>query len=170
MQGFGIQNRAQVLRNPTKEWNPESKFQWKRLECTRNPQSMEWDSESKTVLFSLTWGDSTGLRTASCYFSFIYLALTGAHIFEQIWRPLFKKVQLEGFFLLLTVSSNRETSALGFLFLGTVRSPTLHLYHSHLIKKLAHSNNKVSTLISNRATSVKVRKWSVEVPAVSPNW
>ena len=25
-QGFGIQNRAQVLRNPTKEWNPESKF------------------------------------------------------------------------------------------------------------------------------------------------
>ena len=26
IQGFGIQNRAQVLRNPTKEWNPETKF------------------------------------------------------------------------------------------------------------------------------------------------
>ena len=28
---------------------------------TRNPQSTEWDPESKT------WGDSTGLRTASYY-------------------------------------------------------------------------------------------------------
>ena len=29
---------------------------------------------------------------------------SGAHIFEQIWIPLFMKFQLEGFFLLLTVS------------------------------------------------------------------
>ena len=27
IQGFGIQNRAQVLGNPTKEWNLESTFQ-----------------------------------------------------------------------------------------------------------------------------------------------
>ena len=40
----------------------------KKLESsTRNPQSTEWDPESKTVLYSLTWGDSTGLRTASYY-------------------------------------------------------------------------------------------------------
>ena len=66
IQDFGIQNRAQVLQNPTKAWNPESTFHWKRLESsTRNPQSTEWDPESKTVLYSLTWGDSTGLRTAS---------------------------------------------------------------------------------------------------------
>ena len=72
----GIQNRAQVLRNRTKEWNPESTFHWKRLESSnRNPQSMEWDPESKTALYSLTWGHSTGLRTASYYFSFIYLPL-----------------------------------------------------------------------------------------------
>ena len=64
--------------------------------------------------------------------------------------------KLEGFFLLLTVSSNREWSALDFTLLGTVRSLRLHLYHSQLIKKLAHANDKV--LISNRATSVKVRK------------
>ena len=36
-------------------------------------QHPEWDPESKTVLSSLTWGDSTGLRTASRYSSFIYL-------------------------------------------------------------------------------------------------
>ena len=31
--------------------------------------------ESKTVLYSLTWGDSTGLGTANYYFSFVYLPL-----------------------------------------------------------------------------------------------
>ena len=30
--GSGTQNTAQGIRNPTKEWNPESKFHWKRLE------------------------------------------------------------------------------------------------------------------------------------------
>ena len=61
IQGFGIQNRAQVLRNPTKKWNPESTFHWKRLESSTlwNPESMEWDPESKTVLYFLIWGDST---------------------------------------------------------------------------------------------------------------
>ena len=67
-QGFGIQNRAQVLRNATKAWNPQSTFHWKRLEfSTRNPQFTEWDPETKTVWYSLTWGDSIGLRTASYY-------------------------------------------------------------------------------------------------------
>ena len=37
--------------------------------------STEWDPESKIVLYSLTWGDSTGLRTASYYNTFIYLSL-----------------------------------------------------------------------------------------------
>ena len=68
------------------------------------------------------------------------------------------KFQLEGFFLLLTVSSYQDWSALVFTLQETVRNPRLLLYRSQLIKKLAHANNKVSTLISNRATSVKVRK------------
>ena len=80
------------------------------------------------------------------------------------------KFQLEGFFLLLIVSSYQEWLAFVFTLQETVRSPRLLLYRSQLIKKLAHANNKVSTLISNRATSVKVtRKQSVEVHAVFPN-
>ena len=59
--GFGTQNTAQGIRNPNKEWNLEFKFQWKILESsTRNPESMEWDSESKTVLgcVPLIWSGS----------------------------------------------------------------------------------------------------------------
>ena len=66
--------------------------------------------------------------------------------------------QLEGFSLLLTISSNPEWSALDFRLLGTVRSPRLHLYHSQLIKKLARANNKVSTLISNRTNFSESKK------------
>ena len=40
----------------------------------------------------------------------------------------------------------------------SLQSIRLLLYRSQLIKKLAHANNKVSTLISNRATSVKVTR------------
>ena len=29
--GFGIRNRAQGIRNPTNEWNPESTFHWQRV-------------------------------------------------------------------------------------------------------------------------------------------
>ena len=52
----------------------------------------------------------------------------------------------------------KEWSAFVFTLQETVRSPRLLLYRSQLIKKLAHANNKVSTLISNRATSVKVTR------------
>ena len=48
------------IRNPL-SWNPES--------STRNPESTGWDSESKTVMDSLTWGEIQvawiGLRTES---------------------------------------------------------------------------------------------------------
>ena len=59
--GFGTQNTAQGIRNPNKEWNLEFTFQWKILESsTWNPESMEWDSESKTVLecVPLIWSGS----------------------------------------------------------------------------------------------------------------
>ena len=46
MLSFGIQNTAQGIRNPTNDWNPESKFHW-------NPESVECDPESKAVLDSL---------------------------------------------------------------------------------------------------------------------
>ena len=38
--GFGTRNVAQGNRNPTKDWNPESKFHCHRLESsTWNPES-----------------------------------------------------------------------------------------------------------------------------------
>ena len=40
IQGFGIQNRAQVLRNPTKVWNPEStEKDWNRASGIHNPRN-----------------------------------------------------------------------------------------------------------------------------------
>ena len=58
--GFGIRNTTQGIRNPTtNDWNPESKFHRKRQESgTRNPESTAWNPESKTVLDSLTCGQS----------------------------------------------------------------------------------------------------------------
>ena len=55
---FGFQNAVQGIRNPTNDWNPESRFQWQRLESrTRNPESTAWNPKSKTVLDSVTWCD-----------------------------------------------------------------------------------------------------------------
>ena len=52
--GFGIWNTALGLRNPTKDWNPESKFYRKILESsTWSPESTAWNPESKTVQDSL---------------------------------------------------------------------------------------------------------------------
>ena len=46
-----------TARDPTKDWNPESKFHWQILESSSwNPESTAWNPESKTVLASLTWG------------------------------------------------------------------------------------------------------------------
>ena len=54
--GFRIRNTA---RNPTNDWNPESKFHWQRLKSsTLNPESTALNPESKTVLDSVAWGDS----------------------------------------------------------------------------------------------------------------
>ena len=42
--------------NSINDWNPESKFHWKRIESESS--STAWNPESETVLDSLTWGDS----------------------------------------------------------------------------------------------------------------
>ena len=67
--GFWIRNTAQGIRNPTNNWNPESKFHWQRLESsTWNPESTEWNPESKIVLDSLSkaiW--STNVKQRLCY-------------------------------------------------------------------------------------------------------
>ena len=120
--------------------NLACRIHWKRLEySTRNPQSTEWDPESKTVLYSLTWGDSTGLRTASYYFSFIYLPLIRSPHFRTNLKTFVNEISIRRFLpFLLTVSSNREWSALVFTLLGTVWNPRLHLYHSQLIIKVQH--------------------------------
>ena len=40
--GFGIRNTTQEVRNPTNDWNPESKFYWQILESsTWNPR-LSW--------------------------------------------------------------------------------------------------------------------------------
>ena len=54
--GFGIRNTA---RNPTNDWNPESKFHWQRLKSsTLDPESTAGNPESNTVLDSVASGDS----------------------------------------------------------------------------------------------------------------
>ena len=54
--GFEIRNSAQGIRNPTTDWNPESKFHCQRLESsTWNLESGAWNPGSRTVLDSLTW-------------------------------------------------------------------------------------------------------------------
>ena len=56
----GILNTAQGIRNPTNDWNPESKFHGQRLESsTWNPESTAWNPESKTVLDSFYTGRSS---------------------------------------------------------------------------------------------------------------
>ena len=55
--GFGIRNTAQGIRNPTNEWNPESKFNRHKI----GGQFLEsgiFSVESKTVLNSLIWGEN----------------------------------------------------------------------------------------------------------------
>ena len=64
--GFGIRNTAQRIWNPTKDWNPESKFyQQRRESSTWNPESRAWNPESKTVLDPLTWGDYSSVSVFS---------------------------------------------------------------------------------------------------------
>ena len=57
--GFGIRNTAQRIWNPTKDWNPESKFYQQR------PESRAKNPESKTVLDPLTWGDYSSVSVFS---------------------------------------------------------------------------------------------------------
>ena len=50
---FGIQNTAQGIRDPTKDWNPESEFFWQILESsTWNPKFTVWNPESHNRLES----------------------------------------------------------------------------------------------------------------------
>ena len=56
--GSGIWSKVQRIRNPSNEWNPESKFHWQRLgSSTWYPQFTTWNPESKTVLDSLSWDE-----------------------------------------------------------------------------------------------------------------
>ena len=57
--GFGIGNSAQGIRNPTNDWNPNSKFFEQRPESStwNSDQPTAWNPESKIVLDSLTWDD-----------------------------------------------------------------------------------------------------------------
>ena len=62
--GSKIRNTAQGIRNPTNNWNLESKFYWPRLAfSTWIPGSTVWNPESKTVLGSLTWSNKKTTST-----------------------------------------------------------------------------------------------------------
>ena len=162
IQGFGIQNRDQVPQKGMKSTIqvPLEKTGIQHPAGIQNKWNGigQWDPESKTVLYSLTWGDSTGLWTASYYFFFIYLPLIRSPHLKSFVNKISIRRFLpftDCFFVLRVVSF---LMAFVFTLQETVRSPRLLLYRSQLIKKLAHANNKVSTLISNRATSVKVTR------------
>ena len=68
---------------------------------------MEWDPESKTVLYSLTWGDTTGLSTGELLFS-LYLPSTDQEpTFEDFVNEILIRRFLpftDCFFLLRVVS------------------------------------------------------------------
>ena len=54
-----FRNTAQGIRKSTNDWNPEFDFYWQILESrTSNLDSTARKPESKTVLDSLSWGDS----------------------------------------------------------------------------------------------------------------
>ena len=89
--GFGTRNVAQESRNPTKDWNPESKFRCHRLESsTWNPEFAGWNPESKTVLDSLTWSDSR-LIWPSYTISGMHKKVTVPHISRTV--PMFQWIQ-----------------------------------------------------------------------------
>ena len=47
-------------RNPAKDWDPESRFHWQRLQSsTWNPEFPAWNPEATTVLDSFTRGEKS---------------------------------------------------------------------------------------------------------------
>ena len=61
--GFRIRNTAQGIRNPTNDWNPQSKSNWERLELsTWNPESTGVESRIKHYVgFTCMGGEESGL-------------------------------------------------------------------------------------------------------------
>ena len=72
-------NTAQGIRNPTKDWNPESKFHWQKLESsTWNPESTAWKSRIQDCLRSQCWAPVAN----SCHCCFLSTLL---HIVFITW-------------------------------------------------------------------------------------
>ena len=75
-------------RNPTKDWNPESKFRSHKLESsTWNQESSAWNPEFKTVLDFLTWSDSR-LIWPSLTISGMHKKVTVPHLSRTV--PIFQ--------------------------------------------------------------------------------
>ena len=104
--------------------------------------STEWDPESKTVLYSLTWGDSTGLRTASYYFSFIYLPLIRTLHFRTNLKTFVDEISVR--FLPFT-DCFFQSGVVSFRFHAPRDSPESRARFVSQKKEEAHVNNKVST-------------------------
>ena len=52
----GIWNTAQRIRNPTSDWNPESRFHWQRVESsTCNPESVTWNCHRFPYMGRCSW-------------------------------------------------------------------------------------------------------------------
>ena len=110
--GFGTRNVAQENRNPTKDWNPESKFHCHRLESsTWNPESSAWNPESKTFLDFLTWSDSRLIwpsYTAAYTISGMHKKVMVPHLSRTV--PIFQWIHTIGDKIVETLYLTRVTS------------------------------------------------------------
>ena len=65
---FGMRNKAQRIRNATKDWNPIQRSTRKKVELGAwNQESTAWNPESKTVLDSLTWNEKQHMSKTAVY-------------------------------------------------------------------------------------------------------
>ena len=81
--GYGIRNTVQGFRNPTYDWNPESKSYLQGLESsTSNPESTGWNPESKGRL----------VQASVFCLSFSYALMTDCWKQNPDERPSFKEL------------------------------------------------------------------------------
>ena len=103
--------------------------------------STEWDPESKTVLYSLTGGDSTGLRTASYYNTFICLPLIRSLHFPTIFKTFVNETSIRRF--LPFTDCFFQSGVVSFRFHAPRDSPESKATFVSQKKEEAHANNKV---------------------------
>ena len=130
---FGIRKSAQGIRNPTNDWNPESKFHWRGV---RNPSST--DKESK-----VQW---QGIQSVE---SWIQDCLGSPHKERHLWShflfyhgfPRLKNVRIySGDFVTTHVPAFLEGEA--FCWVYTDLLPSVWCITAHLLAKNHNQNDE----------------------------